>query len=252
MDGLGDDFLRGQGGNDSLWGEVGSDTLEGGSGSDYLYGGAGNDVVFGREGEGFLFSDSSDGIDLLNGGAGLDYAYVNRSLETQAISFSLGGSVTLLDGTVLTSIERVFFTAGSGDDRLTGGRYHDVLVGGAGNDTLVGGMGSDALAGDSGADMFDFVARPVATAMDSIRDFKVAEDTIRLDHLVFTGTAVGGLAATAFVNGSVALDQRDRVLYDATTGALWYDRDGSGAAVAVQFAQVTAGLGLTADDFSIL
>lgn len=127
----------------------------------------------------------------------------------------------MLDGTILTSIERVFFTSGAGDDKLTGGRYEDVLAGGAGNATLIGGMGADTLTGDSCADMFDFVARPLV--VDSIGDFDAADDTIRLNHLVFTGTVLGTLAAAAFVEGRAALESNDRVLYDAATGALWYD-----------------------------
>ena len=128
----------------------------------------------------------------------------------------------------------------------------DGLHGGAGNDTLVGGLGADTLTGGGGADMFDFVSTAENGTQDSISDFAVADDTIRLDHLVYVGSAVGTLAATAFVNGTQALDSNDRVLYDAATGVLWYDRDGTGAAAAVQFAQVAAGLGLAADDFTVL
>ncbi len=65
------------------------------------------------------------------------------------------------------------------------------------------------------------MARPLV--VDSIGDFDAADDTIRLNHLVFTGTVLGTLAAAAFVEGRAALESNDRVLYDAATGALWYD-----------------------------
>lgn len=41
-------------------------------------------------------------------------------------------------------------------------------------------------------------------------------------------------------------------MHDASTKAVWYDRDGSGAAAAVQFALVTPGLVLSEADFNIL
>ncbi|MFM2067860.1 MAG: hypothetical protein RLZZ584_2769 [Pseudomonadota bacterium] len=44
----------------------------------------------------------------------------------------------------------------------------------------------------------------------------------------------------------------DFVLYDATTGALYYDADGSGlAAGAVQFARIGTALLLTSADFVV-
>jgi Ca2+-binding RTX toxin-like protein len=42
--------------------------------------------------------------------------------------------------------------AGTGDDRMTGGRVRDSMQGGAGNDTAIGGAGRDILLGNSGND----------------------------------------------------------------------------------------------------
>ncbi len=42
------------------------------------------------------------------------------------------------------------------------------------------------------------------------------------------------------------------IIYDAATGRIYYDADGSGAGAQVLFAQVTAGLALTNADFSII
>ena len=60
---------------------------------------------------------------------------------------------------------------------------------------------------------------------------------------------VGALASGAFRIGKTAVDANDRILYDAATGNLWYDRDGNGSAAAVQFAKLSTGLALTAADF---
>ena len=40
--------------------------------------------------------------------------------------------------------------------------------------------------------------------------------------------------------------------YNSADGALFYDADGSGAIAAVQFAQVSAGLALSQNDFVIV
>jgi len=63
---------------------------------------------------------------------------------------------------------------------------------------------------------------------------------------------VGALASGAFRIGKTAVDANDRILYDAATGNLWYDRDGAGGTAAVQFAKLSAGLALTGADFIIV
>ena len=65
----------------------------------------------------------------------------------------------------------------------------------------------------------------------------------------FTGIGLGALAANAFVIGSAATTADHRIIYDATTGALFYDADGDGAGAAMQFATLGAGLALTNADF---
>ena len=61
----------------------------------------------------------------------------------------------------------------------------------------------------------------------------------------FSFLATGALAAGAFVAGASAADADDRILYDGTTGRLWFDVDGNGAAQAVLFAAVTPGVAMT-------
>ena len=43
----------------------------------------------------------------------------------------------------------------------------------------------------------------------------------------------------------LAHDSSDRIIYQQTTGALFYDPDGDGAVAAVKFAQLVAGLAMT-------
>ncbi|KAA8610032.1 calcium-binding protein, partial [Salipiger aestuarii] len=114
-----------------------------------------------------------------------------------------------------------------------------------------GGAGADRLEGGAGADVFVLASAP-STGVDTIVDMTANVDTIRLDSSVFTGLSAGALGASAFHIGAAAADAADRVIYDAGSGALWYDADGSGAGAAVQIAALSSGLGLDAADFFVL
>ena len=126
-----------------------------------------------------------------------------------------------------------------GSDTLLGLGGRDKLHGNAGNDILSGGAGSDVLTGGAGRDAFVFGTRPDVNAPDTIRDFSARDDTNRLHIKAFSSLAhAGRLSADAFYKGVAADDADDRIVYDETSGALFYDADGSGAGAAVQFAQL--------------
>jgi Ca2+-binding RTX toxin-like protein len=121
---------------------------------------------------------------------------------------------------------------------------------------LVGGAGADKLAGGSGLDVFRFdVALSASSNLDVVSDFSVVNDSFQLENSIFTALrATGTLASTMFRAGagtSTAADSNDHVIYNKTTGALFYDADGSGATPAVQFAKLSAGLALTHADFLV-
>ncbi len=129
---------------------------------------------------------------------------------------------------------------------------NDTLDGGAGNDLLVGGTGNDVLTGGSGADVFVFNTALGAANVDQITDYSVADDSIWLDDAVMTALSAGALAGTAFLVGAGALTAEHRVIYDAISGQLLYDADGSGAAAATVIATLSTNLALTADEFLII
>lgn len=153
-------------------------------------------------------------------------------------------------------------TGGSGADRITGNAAANVLkgLGGAdrlsgldGSDKLIGGTGLDILTGGAGRDAFVFDTKPSKTAnLDRLTDFVVTDDTIYLENAVFTNVGKSGaLAGGAYWTGSKAHDSTDRVIYDKTTGSLFYDPDGTGHTDQIQFAQLTKGLNVAASDFFV-
>lgn len=140
-----------------------------------------------------------------------------------------------------------------GNDKIYGLAGADKLQGDVGNDRIFGGLGNDILTGGAGKDRFHFDTLPNSTSnRDQITDFTSGEDTMRLDHAVYTNLGkTGTLSANAFFTGTAAHDADDRIIYNRDTGALYYDPDGTGAAAAVQFAQLDMHLALTQRDFVV-
>ena len=78
-------------------------------------------------------------------------------------------------------------------------------------------------------------------------------DKLVLDDSVFAGLTAGS-DLTNFVSSSnpAATSAAATVLYNTSTGALYYDADGNGAGAAVQFATLSGHPTLLATDFIIL
>ena len=142
---------------------------------------------------------------------------------------------------------------------LDGNKGDDTLLGGGGADTLIGGMGADTLTGGDGADHFRFNAPlKLGAPVDTITDFSAAQgDLFEFSKAVFRGlgSVVGGLSADQFWTTAgipAAHDATDRILYDTTSGTIWYDADGTGKAVAMPIAVVQGHPVLDASDFLIV
>jgi Ca2+-binding RTX toxin-like protein len=89
--------------------------------------------------------------------------------------------------------------------------------------------------------------------IDTITDFVVVDDTIKLEGAVYTAlTMTGKLAADQFRIDTQALDSNDFIVYNNATGALLYDADGSGAGAAVQIATIGVGLSMTHADIVVI
>lgn len=222
-------YILANAGNDSVDGGAGNDTIRGGNGADTLEGGEGADVL--------QYSGSTAGvsIDLNEDGSGMQQAS--------------GGDA---EGDVISGFEHVYATNHS--DNLIGNDDRNILYGYGGDDTLEGGDAKDVLRGGAGADVFEFKADLTSGNEDRIIDYEVGTDEIHLDSSVFAELSAGALDASQFHSNTTGLAESadHRVIYDSSTGELFYDSDGTGSAEAVLFATVTAGLALNEDEFFVL
>jgi Ca2+-binding RTX toxin-like protein len=136
---------------------------------------------------------------------------------------------------------------------LTGNTVANELWGNDGVNVIDGRSGADILHGNGGADTFAFTTALGGGNVDSIVDFAPGADKFALDDAVFSGLTPGALDPGAFRVGTTgAQDADDRIIYNSTTGALYFDADGNGAGAAVQFATVQSALSLTASDFTVI
>jgi Ca2+-binding RTX toxin-like protein len=267
------DVINGLGGNDIITGAGGTDILNGGEGSDIYVmaltaehtaaeiadtGTSGTDEVrFTSTVASTLTLYAGDtGIETVTIGTGTAAAAVvngttvlniDASLVANGLTLTGNAGANTMTGTAYA--DRISggpgndtLNGGPGTDTLNGGAGNDTLNGGAGSDTLIGGAGNDTLTGGNGADSFVFnFALSATTNKDTITDFTSGTDKIQLSKAVMAalGSTLGTLAAGQFWSGAgvtAGHDGDDRIAYNTTTGALYYDADGSGAGAAVQIA----------------
>ena len=184
--GVGEDEVRGLGGDDDLWGGTDGDVMYGGPGSDLLessgersgdrskdvlHGGEGGDTMFGDEGEDVLYGE--DGDDFLGGafdgrqrdrlycGEGKDKVladwrdYVDSSCERGSVERA---PKVIQASEVLFGTDKAdYLDGGGGDDELHGfgspDAQADELLGGDGRDVLHGEAGTDFIYGEQGDDV---------------------------------------------------------------------------------------------------
>lgn len=248
---IGDDTLIGGAGNDLLEGGDGNDVLDGGSGLDYLIGGNGDDTYV-VDSTGDVVYEADTGIDTVV--SSVTYTLADNSLENLVLS---GTAAINGDGNSVSNT----ITGNSGANTLSGLDGNDSLIGGAGNDVLAGGDGNDVLTGGAGNDIFTFDMSGTSAA-DNINDFVVAEDSIQLDSLVFTGLVDvevapdGVLDAADFgtfdsANAESWAASTLHVAYDIDTGNLYYSADGT-AGNAQLIATISADQTLTNADILLV
>nr|WP_247654605.1 M10 family metallopeptidase C-terminal domain-containing protein [Microvirga sp. HBU67558] len=171
--------------------------------------------------------------------------------------YTIANGVTIENATGGRFADRL--QGNSAGNVLRGADGADTLAGGSGDDILFGGAGSDRLSGGAGYDVFVFDTRTSRDKnVDRIDDFNPAYDSIRLENKIYTALGSGSASKPAafkadmFIRAKKAQDLEDRVIYDAKSGALSYDADGSGAGAPMKFATLGKNLKLNHHDFFVV
>ena len=262
--------INGTAGNDSLVGTAGNDTINGFGGNDTIDGRGGIDSMVGGTGDDLYFVDNANDIivELENGGIDEVQAFSAYTLPSWVNNLTMRGEARTGVGNELDNVidgSRVeganlsgmggndllisgdfsgihTLRGGDGNDTLRGGDHSDWMFGDSGDDVLDGGRagsGIDTLTGGAGADDFLLTSIPGdAFFASTIADFVSGSDEIRFDGRAFTQIGASGdfVAGDArFHSGAgvnAAHDADDRVIYNTSTGQLWYDADGTGSAAA--------------------
>jgi Ca2+-binding RTX toxin-like protein len=233
------------------------EVINGTSGADTLSGTAGNDTINGLGGNDLVLAGSTGGADVIDGGAGRDsIEFKERATSAVVVDYANGTITGGSSGTIsFASIERV--VAGNFDDSLTGNASAQNLTGQIGSDTLAGAGGLDTLWGGVGTDTFVFRDMGTANA-DRVADFVSGTDKLHLDDAAFTALGAAGAFSAGdarFAAGAgftSAQDASDRVVYDTSTGRLYYDADGNGAGAAQLIATFTGNPSITATDIVVI
>lgn len=257
------------------------DYVRGGALDDRIALGRGANIALGLAGDD-LIAYHSGAANFLDGGAGADTLQVTQPSLDGSLWFEVSGtSATDNHGSRLTGFESWVVVGGNqgdlvflgdgddhfsgragrdvglgygGADRLLGNGGADQLVGGAGDDFLAGGAGIDWLVGGGGAD--DFCFGTLDQAGDLILDFAAGSDRIVIRARALDRALTDGpLDDASFALGN-ALGTGAQFVYrlDAsqTTGALYWDADGSSAGAEVLIARLSGAPDLAAFDILIL
>ncbi|MEH2070383.1 MAG: calcium-binding protein [Nostoc sp.] len=208
-----------------------------------------NDNIVGSNGNDTLSMDIS-AKDTVDGGQGNDLLYVYgdpfQGITSTFNATTNTGEITAgTYGVSYKNIEQLNITGTDYDDYIVGSNGNDTLSGGyigGGNDTLIGGAGNDT-----------FILDLLSGSVDKISDFSTTNDLIQVSAFGDSSLLPGVLKANQFAIGTSATTTSQRLIYDASTGALLYDADGSANQYTqFQFGQLSAGLSLTNNNFVVV
>ncbi|NMG28688.1 hypothetical protein [Aromatoleum evansii] len=249
---LGNDKLVGTADDDVIDGNAGNDTVKAGEGHDLIYMGKGNDNVHAGNGDNIVFAevglvDDDDGNDRVTAGGGDDF--IASGTGNDIVKAGDGNNV------VIGGEGNDIITTGAGNDIIDPDGYYvedgvessgnDTIRTGAGDDLIFLGEGEDKVWGGTGSDtfVFDKLFTPpsetvfkqdgtqvVKTSVHRINDFDATVDKLGFDVEEFESLA--GFTAANFFKGAGASPNQtgadDFLIYDTTSGKLYYDADGNG------------------------
>lgn len=203
----------------AVYGSSGDDVLTGGTGDDFLDGAGGNDMLSGGEGDDTLAGGDND---TLEGGDGADI-----------FCLDLNGGASGAEGGA---------EGGGGLEDSHGG--HQAMRGGHHG----GGSCDKTETVETETETAEPAELSAATLMVTISDFQDGDQIAIQLHDI----EAGALSDSAFALSTDTLTADTRFIFDATSGVLSYDADGSGSVEAIEFATLTGVSSLSASDFLIL
>jgi Ca2+-binding RTX toxin-like protein len=247
-------------GADVVFGNGGNDTLEGGDGDDFLLPGADADSVIGGNGfDAVYYGDSATAVT------------IDLAVSAVNTGFALGDSFTSIEAFLLTEqgdLMRGLDNPAAGDimyglggnDWLEGRGGFDYLLGGDGADTLIGGFGYDLYTGGAGADLFiynsGFEGGAFAGGGEIITDFQPGVDRIAFIAATsgFSSFIVGNnlFIQNGGPTGLQGTTTGATLIYDFSTGGLWFDSNGNQAGGLNYVASLLTAPVLTAADFIVI
>ena len=225
-----------------------ANTLQGNDSNNTLYGGADSaaDTLLGGKG------DDTYIVDLVK--AGTLAAPIAKLQDTVTELAGQGTDMLELHGTGLGLFKATTLKLGANLEKLdahltddllnfTGNGLNNTLIGNDADNVINGAGGGDTLTGNGGADTFVFDRLPATLLQaDVITDFLPGEDQFALSKTIFTvlkfntdGSLKDGQFAAAD-GQTTALDATTHLIYNKTTGDLYYDADANGAHGAVLLA----------------
>ncbi|MDZ7950505.1 calcium-binding protein [Nostoc sp. DedQUE09] len=250
--------IKGTDYNDNIVGNNGNDTLSAGNGKDTIDGGKGDDLLFinyqsANGGITSAFNATTNTGSITAGTNQVTYKNIER-LDIWGTNYDdniVGNnSNDMIDGGISGNDTII---GGAGNDRLIASSLgNNTLYGGFGNDILTGEFGNDTLYGEDGIDTFAF--NSYRKGVDTIYDFNATNELIQLSTYDFDeGLSSGSLGTSQFTIGTSASTSDQRFIYNSGTGGLFFDQDGSASGFTqVKFAQLSAGLSLSANNFVVV
>jgi Ca2+-binding RTX toxin-like protein len=220
--------ITGTPGPDNLLGTPGSDTIQGLGGADVMTGLTGNDTYIVDNVDDEVVEEPDQGTDTVR-------APPNYFLPP--------------------NVENLVLTGGR-SGQAGGNVLNNRIIGNSAGNFISGGLGNDVLRGGAGNDWFVFSSHLTGRAnVDRLPDFSVGEDRMFLHVGAFPALlGLGSLAplpSYMFHLGASATSASHHILYDAITGIVRYDGDGTGPETPVSFAVLPTGLALTSHHFLI-
>jgi Ca2+-binding RTX toxin-like protein len=242
---------------DSQWVLTFSEMVQAGHGSAAIY--AANGVLHEMfDADDLIFMDKTvtinPTVDLSK-----DAAYYLR-MDSGAVTDLAGNAFPGIEAStelnITTESVLKIISGSSRNDVLNGTSGSDQMNGLSGNDSLNGKLGNDVLTGGPGKDAFVFDTPLSVNNIDTITDFNVRDDTIRLENAIFSKLSKTGTLNRNFFRANddvAAQDSNDHILLDTRSGVLYYDADGAGGIQAQPFAVLVGWIGtLTSSDFVVI